>query len=667
MVSSQEYDSKSMPEGLLLPVVMEERLMEPTERKKSRAWLKPTISVITAIVMAVTGANYAFNPSFTFNIVNPFDSESSQPPLTVINEPRQAPQTGSSDTFAPITIGDVAESNVTNPVPVPSGTGGSTQSPGIVSIDSNPDDGVPDSPIAPQNVAQASTLSGEVDISLVTRDPDNSQLLTDVCYVLVDYSHQGCDANQDGQVTFADIPYGNYTVRQTVTPAGYPAINDYEITVKPTEFLDGTAADVPMAFVTKQATEQNAPSTRNVSIATVDMVTNEKIAIDGCVEIVGSGTDACDAVRVDGQFDFLDVPAGGPYELRFDLPDDYELELVGGPLAIQVNADEGNQSNEIVNVRIRLPDPAAQESEPIAEESVPDDAEVVSETTVEALEPATLDITLRACPDHLMPQNVNPATDCTIPIDGADPAGVYWEGDNPGQVLLSQSERMIDGTYRTTIPANVPVSLRHLEPNLRDDYLAVGADEVDHSGVPTITLGPWETANITLYYYYVVAEPAAVVEQTNQPESTESDEQTEPVESPQGDETTMRITFRACPEWVNIDTNDLEAHCIDSLDAPAPAEIAWGNEDWESRKITELEREWDGAYIFKPSTEMDEIEISGLEPSVRDGFRIVESGDVVEANDDEETDLEIDDGETFTFEFKDDDDTREVFIYYYFD
>ncbi|CAN0463523.1 unnamed protein product, partial [Phaeothamnion confervicola] len=65
----------------------------------------------------------------------------------------------------------------------------------------------------------------------ITRDPKDGHLLTGTCYVLVDYSNEGCDENGDGQVAFATIPPGTYTVHQTQTPNGYPTINDFAITV----------------------------------------------------------------------------------------------------------------------------------------------------------------------------------------------------------------------------------------------------------------------------------------------------------------------------------------------------------------------------------------------------------------------------------------------------
>lgn len=645
------------------------------DEKKSKSWLKPAASLTAAIIMAVTGASYAINPTLTLNIDSLFGSGGNQNQPTVINEPREAPASGV------VPVGDVANTNTKNPPLSEPAVGGSNESPPIVAVGTDPEDLIEPSSQDPAQAIDNYTVpalvpAGSVDIAVITRDPDSGQLLTDVCYVLVDYSQQGCDENHDGQVTFAAIPHGTYTVRQTVTPAGYPTINDYEIDVKPAAFIDGTSADVPVGFVAKQAPAQNATDTRHVSIVTVDETTNEKIAADICVEIIGAGKQECDTDLADGQIDFLDVPVGGPYELRFDLPPDSGLEISGGPLAIRVDADEGKLANEIVFVQVKAADATVIDDPVDAPENpvdAPDDPDVASDDPVAAsVEPdavsddpvevpqetATLDITLRACPDHIMPQNVDPAIDCAIPIDGSDPAGVYWEGDLPGSVLLTQTERLGDGTYRTTVPANVAVSLRYLEPNMRDDYMTVGAHGVDHTGVPVITLNPGETANITLYYHYYVAE------------SVVTEPPAEAV-SPEAHGTTMRLLLRGCPdEGFSADTDDFRALCTTPLDAPGAAEITWGDEEWEHIAITSLERDWDGAYIFEIDPTITSIEISGLEPSVRDGFKVFDDDEVVESDkmDDENGPDQEGDGETFTFELTDDGDgTRDVHIYYYFD
>ena len=207
------------------------------------------------------------------------------------------------------------------------------------------------------DTSDTSSPSGSVDIALITRDPQDGYLLTDACYVLVDYSNEGCDEKGDGQVTFASIPYGVYTVHQTETPAGYPTINDYAITVEPVEGMPGAGPfDVPLGFIVKQAPNQNAPDTRNVSVVLIDMTTHEKIVADVCVELIGASNVGCDDDVPDGQVDFLDVAAGRPYELRFtDLPAGYEVGTVGGPLSVRIDAEPGAPANQMVFVLLSKP------------------------------------------------------------------------------------------------------------------------------------------------------------------------------------------------------------------------------------------------------------------------------------------------------------------------
>ncbi|MGB3330068.1 MAG: SpaA isopeptide-forming pilin-related protein [Thermomicrobiales bacterium] len=143
------------------------------------------------------------------------------------------------------------------------------------------------------------------DISLITRDPDSGALLSGTCYTLLDFSNEGCDENGDGQVTFAAVPPGTYTVHQTRTPAGYPSVNDFPITV------DRAFPDVPVGFLVKQAPEQNRGGTRNVTFAFVDSRTETKVVpAQVCIRIGTVSEVGCDEDLVDGQIDFLDVETG---------------------------------------------------------------------------------------------------------------------------------------------------------------------------------------------------------------------------------------------------------------------------------------------------------------------------------------------------------------------
>lgn len=158
------------------------------------------------------------------------------------------------------------------------------------------------------------------DVHLITRDPDDGELLRGACYQLVGFSNVGCDENNDGQVTFADIPLGDYTVHQVTPPAGYQRIEDYTLSVSwwtPDDFL---------GLVVQQAARQTDGTTDHVSLVFLDVSTLERVVSDDiCAELVGGSLVGCDDSLVDGQVDFLAVEHG-EYDLRVSsLPAGYTL------------------------------------------------------------------------------------------------------------------------------------------------------------------------------------------------------------------------------------------------------------------------------------------------------------------------------------------------------
>lgn len=156
------------------------------------------------------------------------------------------------------------------------------------------------------------------DLSLITRDPDDGELLRGACYELVGYSNIGCDENNDGQVTFADIPVGEYDVRQVTAPRGYDPIENFPITVT-------TSWDY-LGIVVSQDSPQAPRGTDNVSIVFIDGNTFERVADDNiCVSLINGSQTGCDESLVDGQVDFLGVRHGS-YGIEIEsLPQGYEL------------------------------------------------------------------------------------------------------------------------------------------------------------------------------------------------------------------------------------------------------------------------------------------------------------------------------------------------------
>lgn len=157
---------------------------------------------------------------------------------------------------------------------------------------------------------------------------ENDLAVFDICYELVDYSKVGCDENRDGNVRFADIPYGTYTVE-----ASYPNGSDYlvapfQITVdaKNNEFLAHAKmrdADSSLSGLIQDVTE--------LYLITRDPETGEFLT-GACYELVGYSNIGCDENN-DGRVRFADIPFS-TYTIRqvtapkgYDLVEDYTVDI----------------------------------------------------------------------------------------------------------------------------------------------------------------------------------------------------------------------------------------------------------------------------------------------------------------------------------------------------
>ena len=151
--------------------------------------------------------------------------------------------------------------------------------------------------------------AGSTDVLVLTRDPGTGDSLTDVCFEFVNYSNIGCDENLDGRVSFADMPYGTFTIRQTTWPNGYPQMNDYEVDIFPTPH------EGPFTILLAQDREQAPEHHSNFSVVFYEAVSGELVEdTKNCAEfgIRDSGAisnKGCDEDIVDGQVDFMSVEA----------------------------------------------------------------------------------------------------------------------------------------------------------------------------------------------------------------------------------------------------------------------------------------------------------------------------------------------------------------------
>ncbi len=116
-------------------------------------------------------------------------------------------------------------------------------------------------------------------------------------------------------------------------------------------------------------------------------------------------------------------------------------------------------------------------------------------------------------------------------------------------------------------------------------------------------------------------------------------------------EATLLMTFRGCPEGFDPATGDFFSDCTKPLDAPDAAFISWGGDGQGGMYITELDRQYDGAYVHNAKSATMNLRISGLAPVVRDDYEVFG----VDGSDGNGYFVNLVDGES-----------REVFVFYWF-
>jgi|GEM_PF-6676075 len=115
-------------------------------------------------------------------------------------------------------------------------------------------------------------------------------------------------------------------------------------------------------------------------------------------------------------------------------------------------------------------------------------------------------------------------------------------------------------------------------------------------------------------------------------------------------EFTVLMTFRGCPEGFVPNVDDPFTVCTIPLDAPDASLVGeWGE---SLIPITSLERQYNGEYIYYASSGYGYyLVLTGLEPVLRDGFLIYGVDDQ--------------DGSSY-ITLLNDGETREIFIFYYY-
>jgi len=152
----------------------------------------------------------------------------------------------------------------------------------------------------------STSSSGDVTLYVRTIDASNQFAITDVCYVLQDFSNEGCDDNGDGRVAFDGLKDGQeLTVVQTSRPDGYLPVGDFPVTI----VNDGGQQTVDVVM----SQDRSTTDTVDVSVVPYDAATGGGLT-GACVIFFGGSNEGCDD-NGDGRITFEGVPVGS-YLLR---------------------------------------------------------------------------------------------------------------------------------------------------------------------------------------------------------------------------------------------------------------------------------------------------------------------------------------------------------------
>lgn len=144
----------------------------------------------------------------------------------------------------------------------------------------------------------ATTVTVTVDTTNIQATGDK---ITDVCYVIRNWSREGCDENGDGMVTFQGVAPGTYTIHQTKRAAGFLPVGDFEVTITSAP----ATQHIPVYLMSARTVQR---STANISLQTFDAATMNLVP-GACYLIEGGSINGCDE-NGDGQVTYKDVRVG---------------------------------------------------------------------------------------------------------------------------------------------------------------------------------------------------------------------------------------------------------------------------------------------------------------------------------------------------------------------
>jgi uncharacterized surface anchored protein len=162
----------------------------------------------------------------------------------------------------------------------------------------------------------------------------NGNPLPGAC-IQIDGVGQQCDDDQDGLITFSDVPLGSYNLSSTQAPQGYENIQPTQIDVQGDQQFN-----VPF--------QQAAPQTGTIAAVTTDENGQQ---LQGVCYNLSSFGQQCDGDDDDAIMTQTDVPAGD-YTIELLVPDGYQ---VVGSTQQQITVQGGETSNVTFQVQTAAP------------------------------------------------------------------------------------------------------------------------------------------------------------------------------------------------------------------------------------------------------------------------------------------------------------------------
>jgi uncharacterized surface anchored protein len=209
-------------------------------------------------------------------------------------------------------------------------------------------------PVSGSNVE--ATSDDGVTVFIHTIDSSNQFAITDVCYVLIDFSNEGCDDNGDGRVEFDGVPPGTvYTVTQTAGPTGYLPVGDFPIIAN--------VHDAEQTFDVEMSKDRSTAETVDVSVVPYDATSGGGLT-GACVIFYGGSLEGCDD-NGDGRITFEGIPVGS-YLLRETIaPNGYTVahdrwiavQVTGRTLYLPHSPSDQVEPADLVDVALVTRDP----------------------------------------------------------------------------------------------------------------------------------------------------------------------------------------------------------------------------------------------------------------------------------------------------------------------